>query len=429
MSEVRDEMNEGMTLSEKILAKKAGRKRVEPDEFLLVRVDLALANDITAPLAIKKFFAAGGKKVRDPERIVLIADHFAPNKDIQSAEQVQIVRRFAKDQGIDRFFDTGRAGIEHVMLPEEGLVKSGDLVVGADSHTCTYGALGAFATGVGSTDMAGIYITGKAWLRVPKTIRIWVEGRFGPYVSGKDLILKLIRTIKSDGANYMTMEFNGPGVRNISMESRMTISNMSVEAGAKAGIFPVDELTAAYERERDIEVEKMLSDDAACFTRTVEIDLDDLQPQVAYPFSPENGRDVGDAEQEKIAIDQAVIGSCTNGRIEDLRSAAELLSGRKVHPDVRCIIIPGSQRVYAQALKEGLLNVFIESECAVSTPTCGPCLGGHMGILAAGERAVSTTNRNFKGRMGHARSEVFLSSPAVAAASAVAGYIIHPENI
>ncbi len=422
-------MNRGMTLSEKILARKAGRDYVEPDDFLLVEVDLALANDITAPMAIEKFMEAGGTRVHDPDRIALIPDHFIPNKDIKSAELVQLLREFAKSQGIQKFFEVGRVGIEHVMLPEEGMVKSGDLVVGADSHTCTYGALGAFATGVGSTDIAGVFLTGKAWLRVPRSIRVRIAGQFLPYVSGKDVILKLISILGTDGGHYNALEFCGPGIENITMEGRMTIANMAVESGAKAGLFPVDEVTMEYERSRTIEVERIGSDRDASFCRTVELSLDELRPQVAYPFSPANGRDVDDAEKDRIAVQQAVIGSCTNGRIEDLRAAADVLQGRTVHPEVRCLIIPGSQRVYAQALKEGLLEIFIASECAVSTPTCGPCLGGHMGILGKGETAVSTTNRNFIGRMGHRESRVFLASPAVAAASAVAGRITHPEHV
>ena len=422
-------MRKGMTLSEKILARKAGRKQVEPGDFLMIKVDLALANDITAPLAIKKFLKTGGKRVHDPEQIVLVPDHFVPNKDIRSAEQVQVLRKFAKDQKIQKFFEVGRVGIEHVMLPEEGIVKSGDLIVGADSHTCTYGALGAFATGVGSTDIAGVFLAGKAWLRVPESIQVRITGDFMPFVSGKDLILKLISMIDSDGANYKVLEFCGPGIKNISMDSRLTIANMAVESGAKAGIFPVDDVTVAYEKDRGIMVEKITSDNNATFSKTIEIKLDQLKPQVAYPFSPVNCKDVDQAEKDKIPVHQTVIGSCTNGRIEDLRAAAGVLKGRKVHPEVRCIVIPGSQRVYAQALKEGLLETFIESECAVSTPTCGPCLGGHMGILAEGETAVSTTNRNFVGRMGHKGSKVYLSSPVVAAASAISGYIRHPENV
>lgn len=422
-------MNKGKTLSEKILAKKAGREEVEPGDFLLIEVDLALANDITAPLAIQKFIDKGGVQVHDPEQIALVPDHFVPNKDIRSAEQVQILRRFSHDQKIQKFFEVGRMGIEHVMLPEEGIVKSGDLVIGADSHTCTYGALGAFATGVGSTDIAGVFFNGKAWLKVPESLSIRIAGKFNSFVSGKDLILKLISLIGIDGANYKALEFCGPGIKNISMEGRMTIANMTIESGAKAGIFPVDDLTMAYEMDRNIKAEKISSDQNASFSQTIEINIDKLKPQVAYPYSPANCKDVDEAEKDQIPVHQAVIGSCTNGRLEDLRVAARIFKGRKIHPKVRCLVIPGSQRVYSQALKEGLMETFIESECAVSTPTCGPCLGGHMGILGDGETAISTTNRNFIGRMGHKGSKIFLASPAVAAASALSGYIMHPENI
>jgi 3-isopropylmalate/(R)-2-methylmalate dehydratase large subunit len=417
-----------MTLAEKILSQKAGRK-VEPGEFLLLEPDIALANDITAPLAIKKFKEYGGKKVKYPDRVVLVPDHFTPNKDIKSAMQVKMMREFAREQGIEKFFEIGRMGIEHVLLPEEGIVKSGDLVVGADSHTCTYGALGAFATGVGSTDIAGFYLIGKVWFRVPESIKVTLRGKFKDLVTAKDLVLKLISILGVDGANYKAIEFSGPGVKEISMDGRFTISNMAIEAGGKTGLFPVDEITIAYERERGIEVEEMYPDEDAKYVREVEMDLSELEPQVAYPFLPSNAKDVSEAEKEKIKIDQAVIGSCTNGRIEDLRLAAQILKGRTVSPDVRCIIIPGSQKVYKQALKEGLIDIFIDAGCAVSTPTCGPCLGGHMGVLAEGEVAISTTNRNFVGRMGHPNSKVFLASPAVAAASAIKGYIADPRKL
>ncbi|ABQ46394.1 MAG TPA: 3-isopropylmalate dehydratase large subunit [Thermotoga sp.] len=417
-----------MTLAEKILSQKAGRK-VEPGEFLLLEPDVALANDITAPLAIKKFKEYGGKKVKYPDRVVLVPDHFTPNKDIKSAMQVKMMREFAREQGIEKFFEIGRMGIEHVLLPEEGIVKSGDLVVGADSHTCTYGALGAFATGVGSTDIAGFYLIGKVWFRVPESIKVTLRGKFGDLVTAKDLVLKLISILGVDGANYKAIEFSGPGVKEISMDGRFTVSNMAIEAGGKTGLFPVDEITIAYERERGIEVEEMYPDEDAKYVREVEMDLSELEPQVAYPFLPSNAKDVSEAEKERIKIDQAVIGSCTNGRIEDLRLAAQILKGRTVSPDVRCIIIPGSQKVYKQALKEGLIDIFIDAGCAVSTPTCGPCLGGHMGVLAEGEVAISTTNRNFVGRMGHPNSKVFLASPAVAAASAIKGYIADPRKL
>ncbi len=421
-------MSKGKTLTEKIFSQKAG-KPVKPGEFLLLKVDVALGNDITAPVAIKEFRKYGGKKVADPNQIVLVPDHFVPNKDIQSAQQAKIVREFVQEQGIDKYFEVGRMGIEHVILPEKGLVKPGDLVIGADSHTCTYGGLGAFSTGIGSTDLAGVYLTGKAWFKVPEAIKIYVEGTFGKYVSGKDLILKVISILGVNGANYKALEFTGPGIQNISMDSRLSISNMAIEAGGKAGLFPVDEITIAYEKERGIEASPMHPDEDAEYTRTINLNLDELQPQVAYPFLPSNGKDIGEAEKDKIPIDQVVIGSCTNGRLEDMKTAAEIFKGRKVAPNIRCIIIPGSQEVYKEMVKQGWATIFIDAECAVSTPTCGPCLGGHMGILAEKERAVSTTNRNFVGRMGHTTSEIYLASPAVAAASAINGYISGPAGL
>jgi 3-isopropylmalate/(R)-2-methylmalate dehydratase large subunit len=421
-------MSAGQTLSLKILSRKAGA-RVEPGAFALFKPDLALGNDITAPVAIAEFQRHGGGRVFDPEQLALVPDHFVPNKDIRSAEQAALLRRFARDQGITKYFEVGRMGIEHVLLPEEGMVKSGDLVVGADSHTCTYGALGAFATGVGSTDLAGVFLTGRVWLRIPEALKVFITGRFADYVSGKDLILKLISEIGVDGANYQALEFSGPGVSHVSMDSRLTVSNMAIEAGAKAGIFPVDDVTIDYEKARGLTVEPLTADSNASYTREIGIDLNTLPLQVAYPFLPSNGKDIESAENDRIAIDQVVIGSCTNGRIEDLRMAASILKGKKVHPRVRCLVIPGSQRVLLQALSEHLIEIFITSGCAVSTPTCGPCLGGHMGILAAGERAVATTNRNFVGRMGHVKSEVYLAGTAVAAATALAGRIVHPTNV
>jgi len=413
------------SMTERILSAKAGRS-VKPGEFLMVKADVALGNDITAPVAIREFYNHGGDRVWDPEQIVLVPDHFVPNKDIKSAEQVALLRDFAQKQGIKKFFEVGRMGIEHVLLPEQGLVKAGDLVVGADSHTCTYGALGAFATGVGSTDLAGVFLTGKVWLRVPETIKVFIDGSFNPFVSGKDLILKVISILGVDGANYQVLEFTGPGVKNISMDSRFTVSNMAVEAGAKAGLFPVDEITRAYEAERGIRVDEMPIDENGFFRREIRVNLDDLKPLVAFPFLPSNTRNIDEVEKEKIIVHQVVIGSCTNGRMEDLREAAAIMKGKKVAGHTRCIVFPGSQSVYKQAVKEGLIEIFLDSECAISTPTCGPCLGGHMGILAKGERAVATTNRNFVGRMGAMQSEVYLASPAVAAASAVKGYIAGP---
>ena len=421
-------MSAGQTLSLKILSRKAGA-RVEPGSFSLFKPDLALGNDITAPVAIAEFQRHGGGRVFDPEQLALVPDHFVPNKDIRSAEQAALLRRFARDQGITKYFEVGRMGIEHVLLPEEGIVKSGDLVVGADSHTCTYGALGAFATGVGSTDLAGVFLTGRVWLRIPEAIKVFITGRFNDYVSGKDLILKVISEIGVDGANYQALEFSGPGVSHISMDSRLTVSNMAIEAGAKAGLFPVDDVTIDYEKARGLTVEPLTADSDASYNREFGIDLNTLPLQVAYPFLPSNAKDIEAAENDRIAIDQVVIGSCTNGRIEDLRMAASILKGKKVHPRVRCLVFPGSQRVLLQALNERLIEIFITSGCAVSTPTCGPCLGGHMGILAAGERAVATTNRNFVGRMGHVQSEVYLAGTAVAAATALAGRIVHPANV
>lgn len=418
----------GMTITEKILSEKTGHK-VRVGEYILIEVDIALANDITAPIAIDEFYKTGIKKVYNPEQIVLVPDHFVPNKDILSAMQVKKIRKFAKEQNIEKFFELGRMGIEHVLLPEQGIVKSRDIVVGADSHTCTYGALGAFSTGVGSTDIAGVYMMGKAWFKVPEVIDIHIKGKFRKYVSGKDFILKLISILGVSGANYKVLEFRGPGIENISMDSRFTISNMAIEAGGKAGIFPVDDLTIEYERERGIKVEKLTADVDASYTRRIEFDLNELEPQVAFPFLPSNSKGISETEKEKIKIDQIVIGSCTNGRMEDLRAAARVLKGKKISRNVRCIIIPGSQQVYKNAIREGLFDIFVNAECAVSTPTCGPCLGGHMGVLAEGEVALSTTNRNFVGRMGHVKSRVYLSSPVVAAASAIKGYIANPENL
>ncbi|MDY7027656.1 MAG: 3-isopropylmalate dehydratase large subunit [Spirochaetota bacterium] len=415
------------TMTEKIFSLKAGRN-VRQGEYLLLDVDVALGNDITAPVAINEFERFGGRQVCDPDRIVLVADHFTPNKDIQSAQQVKLVRDFARAQGIEKFYDVGKMGIEHVLLPEQGLVKSGDLIVGADSHTCTYGALGAFSTGVGSTDLAGVFFTGKAWFKVPEAIRVELSGSFRTGVSGKDLILYLISLIGVDGANYQAIEFCGPGTISVSMDSRFTVSNMAIEAGGKTGIFPVDELTQEYEVERGLSVERMGPDEGAVYSRTIEIDLGSLEPMVARPFLPSNGAGISVVEREGIAIHQVVIGSCTNGRIEDLRAAAAIMHGKKIADGVRCIILPGSQEVYLQAMREGLVETFVESGCAVSTPTCGPCLGGHMGILAEEEVAISTTNRNFVGRMGHVSSALYLASPVVAASSALTGRISGPSE-
>lgn len=418
----------GMTITEKILARACGREAVQAGEFINARLDLALANDITAPLAIKEFEAAGAEKVWDPERVVLVCDHFVPNKDIKSAEQAKFVRDFARRQGLSNFYDVGRMGIEHVILPEKGLVVPGDVVIGADSHTCTYGALGAFATGVGSTDLAAGMATGEVWLRVPETIRFNLEGMPGKYVTGKDYILYIIGLIGVDGALYSAMEFAGGAMRALSMDGRFTMCNMAIEAGGKSGIVEPDEVTAQYCRGRVRREPAMLASDAdAVYAQVIDINVAGIEPQVARPHLPSNA--VAASELAGLKIDQVVIGSCTNGRIEDLRMAAAVMKGRKVNPDVRTIVIPGSQEVYQQAMHEGLIDIFIDAEAAVSTPTCGPCLGGHMGILAAGERAVSTTNRNFVGRMGHVDSEVYLAGPYVAAATAIAGTVAVPGEV
>jgi len=418
----------GMTITEKIIAAHSGRDEVRPGEFVYADVDIALGNDITAPLAIMEFEKAGVAKVFNRERIALIPDHFTPNKDIKSAEQSKIVRRFARKHDIRHYYEVGRCGIEHAFLPEQGIVTSGDLVIGADSHTCTYGALGAFATGVGSTDLAAAMATGKVWLRVPERMKFMFTGTLPKWVGGKDLILYTIGRIGVDGARYKSMEFCGEAIAALNMDERMALCNMAIEAGAKNGIIAPDDVTAAYEKGRALrEPTLYVSDDDATYAQTFEWDVSRLSPQVALPHLPENASPV--EECGRIELDQVVIGSCTNGRITDLRIAAEILKGKKVAKSVRLIVIPATQEIYVQAMKEGLLEVFVEAEAAVSTPTCGPCLGGHMGILAEGERALATTNRNFVGRMGHPKSEVYLCGPAVAAASAITGRITHPDEV
>ncbi len=417
-----------MTISEKILAAHCDRAEVKPGELIEARLDFVFANDITAPMAIRVFKEAGGTRVFDPQRVAMIPDHFVPAKDIASASQAKELREFAQDQQLPHYFEVGRMGIEHVLLPEQGLVLPGDVVIGADSHTCTYGALGAFATGVGSTDLGAALVTGKTWFRVPESIRFEYRGTPGPWVGGKDLILYTIGRIGVDGARYKAMEFTGPLIEALPMSDRFTISNMAVEAGAKVGIIAPDAATDAYARGRAKRPYRFFHSDAdAAYEAVHAWDLSGLEPQVACPHLPENVRGV--SELRAIRIDQSVIGSCTNGRLEDLRIAARILKGRKVAPRVRCIVIPGTPEVCRQALDEGLYEIFMEAEAAISTPSCGPCLGGYMGVLAAGERAVATTNRNFVGRMGHATSEVYLASPAVAAASAVAGRIAHPDDV
>jgi len=417
-----------MTISEKILAKHADKPAVQPDELIEVRVDFALGNDITAPLAIEAFRRAGAKRVFDPDRVALIPDHFTPNKDIASAMQVKMLREFAREQNLTHFYEVGRMGVEHALLPEQGLVLPGDVIIGADSHTCTYGALGAFATGVGSTDLAAAMMTGKIWFKVPSSIKFIYRGKRRPWVGGKDIILYTIGRIGVDGARYRAMEFTGEVIDALPMSERLTMSNMAIEAGAKVGIITPDAITEEYVKGRAKRPYQFYqSDPDASYEAVYDWDVSTFEPMVALPHSPGNVRPV--TELPEIAIQQVVIGSCTNGRLEDLRDAAKILKGRKVAPGVRCLIIPATQLIYKQAMKEGLFEIFLDAEAAVSTPTCGPCLGGHMGILAAGERAVATTNRNFVGRMGHPESEVYLSNPAVAAASAVAGHIIHPDSV
>lgn len=406
-----------MTMTQKILAAHAGLQSVEAGQLIEAELDLTLANDITAPVAIQELEKAGGS-VKYKDKVALVMDHFAPNKDIKAACQVKCVREFAERENVEHFYDVGRMGIEHALLPEQGLVGAGDCVIGADSHTCTYGALGAFSTGVGSTDLAAGMMTGKCWFKVPSAIRFVLTGSLPAYVTGKDLILHIIGLIGVDGALYQSMEFTGDGVKSLSMDDRFTICNMAIEAGAKNGIFPVDNTALKYMKNRFGREPKIYEADAdAAYEKTVEIDLSALKPTVAFPHLPENTK----TEWEEISIQQVVIGSCTNGRISDLRQAAEILRGRKVHKNVRAIVIPATQEIYLEAMKEGLLEIFLKAGAIVSTPTCGPCLGGHMGILADGERCVSTTNRNFVGRMGHITSEIYLASPYTAAASAVLG--------
>ena len=417
----------GMTITEKIIADHAGKKEVKPGDLVTVKIDLAMANDVTAPLAIKILEKYHIDKAFDPEKIALVLSHFVPAKDIKSAEQAKMVRDFAKKHNIKWFFQEGE-GIEHTILPEEGLVVPGDLVVGADSHTCTYGALGAFSTGMGSTDIAYAMATGETWLRVPHSMKFIFYGKPSAWVMGKDLILHTIGQIGVDGALYKAMEFEGEAIRHLSMDQRFTITNMAVEAGAKNGIIAPDEKTLQYVSQRAKKPWKVYhSDPDAEYSEIYEWDAGKLEPLVAWPYLPSNVHPV--SESTHITIDQAFIGSCTNGRIEDLRIAAKILKGRKVHPYVRCIVIPASKKVYTQALKEGLIDIFLEAGCVVSVSTCGPCLGGHMGILAEGERCISTSNRNFPGRMGHPKSEAYLANPAVVAASAVLGRIAHPEEV
>ncbi len=423
-----------MNITEKILASRCGKDRVSPGQYVVADVDLCLGNDVTAPIAIEEFRKAGFESVFDNTRIALIPDHFTPNKDIKAAQLSATLRNFAREHDIVNYFEVGRVGIEHVLLPEQGMTGPGELIIGADSHTCTYGALGAFSTGVGSTDLAAAMATGKVWLRIPESLKFHYSGVLPEWVGGKDVILHTIARIGVDGALYKAMEFCGPIIENLPMDDRFTICNMAIEAGGKNGIIAPDDTTRAYWEEHAparnhsaLSVQFLASDADAGYAETYEWDLSSLAPQVAAPFLPSNAAPVDNYKDTE--IDQVVIGSCTNGRLSDLRIAAEILKGHRTAPNVRTLIFPGSQEVYRRAMNEGLFDTFLDADCAISPPTCGPCLGGHMGILAAGERALSTTNRNFRGRMGHPESEVFLCNPAVAAASAVTGTITHPKDV
>ncbi len=417
-----------MTITEKILAKHAGAREVTPGDIINAKVDIALGNDITAPIAIKAFREVGAKKVFNRKKVVLVPDHFTPNKDIASANQCKILKDFAVEQKLTHYYEGGDVGVEHALLPEKGIVGPGDVVIGADSHTCTYGALGAFSTGMGSTDLAGAMITGKAWFRVPETIKFVFKGRLKKWVSGKDLILKIIGDIGVDGALYKSMEFTGSAVRRLSMDSRMSMCNMAIEAGGKSGIIEPDKVTEAYVKGRTERPYKLYSSDPdAEYSDVIEYDCSKIEPQVAFPHLPENTRNVSKARGVK--VDQVVIGSCTNGRLEDMAISAKILKGRKVAPKTRLIIIPATPHIYTESMKKGYFDVFLKAGAVISPPTCGPCLGGHMGILAAGEKAVTTTNRNFVGRMGDVKSEVYLANPAVAAASSIKGRIASPDDL
>ncbi len=418
----------GMTITEKILASHAGKKEVKPGEFIEAKVDVVLGNDITTPVAIESFEAMGAQEVFDKEKVVIVPDHFTPNKDISSAEHCAKVRKFVREKGIKHYYEVGRMGIEHVLLPEQGLVAPGDVIIGADSHTCTYGALGAFSTGIGSTDMAAGMATGRVWIKVPESIKFIYHGKRNPWVGGKDFILYTIGKVGVEGARYQSMEISGEAIDELSMDDRFTMSNMAIEAGGKNGIIAPDQTTLDYVKGR---VKRNYtchqSDSDARYTRVIDIDVSQIRPQIAFPHSPGNTHPVDEAGH--VLLDQVVIGSCTNGRIEDMRITAQILKGKQVHPYLRLIILPGSQDVVKQMIQEGIMETFIESGAAVSTPTCGACMGGHMGVLAKGEKSLSTTNRNFVGRMGHPESEIYLSGPAVAAASAIAGRIVHPKEV
>ena len=418
-----------MTMTQKILAAHAGLKEVVAGQLITCKLDLVHGNDITTPVAVNVFKNIHVNEVFDKNKVSIVPDHFVPNKDIRSAEQCKYIREFAREKGVVNFFEVGQMGIEHALLPEKGLVVAGDVVIGADSHTCTYGALGAFSTGVGSTDMAVGMATGEAWFKVPSAIKFNLIGKLNKDCSGKDVILHIIGMIGVDGALYKSMEFSGPGLKNLTMDSRLCMANMAIEAGAKNGIFAVDELTLEYCKNHSKKTPVVYEADAdASYDAVYDIDLSKIRPTVAFPHLPENTKTVDEIGEKEVKIDQVVIGSCTNGRMEDLRIAHSILKGKKVSSDIRAIIIPGTQKIYLEAIAEGIIQDLVEAGCAVSTPTCGPCLGGYMGILAAGERCVSTTNRNFVGRMGHVDSEVYLASPATAAASALTGYITSPDK-
>lgn len=420
----------GMTMTQKILAAHAGLSSVEAGQLIEAKLDVVMANDITGPMAVPVFYQMA-EKVFDPEKVVLVPDHFTPNKDIKSAENSKSIREFAKKQGLKWYFEIGRMGIEHAILPEAGITVAGECIIGADSHTCTYGALGAFSTGVGTTDIATGMATGELWFKVPGAIQFVLTGKPSPYVSGKDIILHIIGKIGVDGALYKSMEFVGDGISELSMDDRFTMANMAIEAGAKNGIFLVDEKAENYMKEHSEKTYKIYTpDEDAVYDEVVEINLGEVRPTVAFPHLPGNAKTIDEIEaMEPIKIDQVVIGSCTNGRMEDMRRAAAVLKGHTVHPNVRVIVLPATQKIYKQCIKEGVVDIFIDAGCAFSTPSCGPCMGGHMGVLAAGEKCVSTTNRNFVGRMGHVDSLIYLASPEVAAASAIAGYIANPEKV
>lgn len=420
----------GMTMTQKILAAHAGLPSVEAGQLIEAKLDVVMANDITGPMAVPVFYQMA-EKVFDPEKVVLVPDHFTPNKDIKSAENSKSIREFAKKQGLKWYFEIGRMGIEHAILPEAGITVAGECIIGADSHTCTYGALGAFSTGVGTTDIATGMATGELWFKVPGAIQFVLTGKPSPYVSGKDIILHIIGKIGVDGALYKSMEFVGDGISELSMDDRFTMANMAIEAGAKNGIFLVDEKAENYMKEHSEKTYKIYTpDEDAVYDEVVEINLGEVRPTVAFPHLPGNAKTIDEIEaMEPIKIDQVVIGSCTNGRMEDMRRAAAVLKGHTVHPNVRVIVLPATQKIYKQCIKEGVVDIFIDAGCAFSTPSCGPCMGGHMGVLAAGEKCVSTTNRNFVGRMGHVDSLIYLASPEVAAASAIAGYIANPEKV